>query len=68
MLVFFYLSVASLIFGSHFKVLYSDYYQNILEIPGISETDLQLWAAVLRDFIIPSRRTAGAYKIILEKR
>jgi len=33
-------------------------YQNISEIPGISEMDLQMWAAVLGDFLLPSGRTA----------
>ena len=34
-------------------------YQRILEIPGFSEMDLQMWAAILRDFLFPSWRTAG---------
>ena len=42
-------SVALSIFGGHFKVSC----QNISEIPGISEMDLQMWAAVLGDCLFP---------------
>jgi len=39
----------------------------ILEIPGVSGKDLPMWAAVLGDFPIPSRRTNSDCKIIFEQ-
>ena len=44
------------IFGSHFKVWKSfsshfKVWKRFKEIPGISEIDLQMWAAVIRDFL-----------------
>ena len=51
-LLFFKFSVAPSIFGGHFKV-----WKHL--IPGISEMNVQMWTAVLGDFLFPSQRTAG---------
>jgi len=48
-------SVTPSIFGHHFKVLMR-FIPKISEIPGM---DSQMWAAVLGDFLLPSRRTTG---------
>jgi len=40
-------------------------YKRILEITGISEMALQMWAAVLRDFLFPCHITAGKMLILL---
>jgi len=54
------------IFGSHFRV-FDHLLPNILEISGISGMDLKMWAAVLGDFLFPSRRTAGNWCKIFSK-